>query len=107
MWFLEPMDPGSTVYNMPPGFWGRGHLDVAVLKRCVDEVVRRHEVLRTRFVVTRGEVRQVVDESASVDWRVVVLPAGGDVAEMLREEAVRPFDLARGRLVRGLVVNVN
>src|ERR1044072_4206135 len=52
LWFLNLLEPGSTAYNMPTGLRLLGNLDVAALERSFTEVVRRHEVLRTR--VQRG-----------------------------------------------------
>lgn len=47
LWFLEQMDPNSATYNVPSAMWMRGRPDCAILQRSLDEIVRRHEVLRT------------------------------------------------------------
>ena len=49
LWFLDQLEPGSTAYNMPIALRLRGPLDVAALEQSFSEVVRRHEVLRTRI----------------------------------------------------------
>ena len=64
LWFLDQFEPGSSAYNMPFALRLKGALVVAALERAMTEVVRRHEVLRTRFAVEEGEPVQVVDEPA-------------------------------------------
>ncbi len=106
LWFLDQLEPGSPAYNMPAALRLRGTLEVATLRRVFAEVVRRHEVLRTRLVADAGQPHQVVD--APSDWPLPVvelahLGAAQAEAETLRlaaEEARRPFDLAAGPLLR-------
>nr|QEO74241.1 condensation domain-containing protein [uncultured bacterium] len=87
-----------------------GPLDVAALERAVKEVVRRHEVLRTTFRAVDGMPVQVVAPSAEVPFEVVDLralapgPRGEEARRRAAEEVRRPFDLARGPLVRAVVV---
>ncbi len=110
LWVLDQLDPGSSAYNLPMGVRMRGALDVAALRRALDEVVRRHESLRTVIASAEGEPVQVVLGPAPVPLPVVDvagLPAAEREREARRladEEAGRPFDLARGPLLRlGLV----
>src|SRR5271155_2507280 len=49
LWFLEQLEPGSAQYNTPMGACLRGQLDVSVLTRTLEEIIRRHEALRTVF----------------------------------------------------------
>ncbi|HEX7241707.1 MAG TPA: amino acid adenylation domain-containing protein, partial [Longimicrobiaceae bacterium] len=60
LWFLDRMEPGSAAYNVPAALRVRGDLDVEALRRALEEVVRRHEALRTVFPSTGGEPVQVV-----------------------------------------------
>ncbi|HWW75929.1 MAG TPA: amino acid adenylation domain-containing protein, partial [Pyrinomonadaceae bacterium] len=60
LWFLEQFEPGGSAYNVPAALRLTGNLDVAALERTINEVVRRHEVLRTRFVEADGRPAQVV-----------------------------------------------
>src|SRR5262245_39533575 len=62
LWFIDQLDPGNPVYNCPGAVRMEGRLDLDVLERVINEVVRRHEVLRTRFEVKEGEPAQVIDE---------------------------------------------
>ncbi|MBV9108414.1 MAG: amino acid adenylation domain-containing protein, partial [Gemmatimonadetes bacterium] len=109
MWVLDRLEPGATAYNLSFPWRIRGALDVPALERAVGEIVRRHEMLRTRIEVRDGEPVQVVEP-----FRGCTLPiAHLDVAEPGREdeyvriageEADRPFDLEAGPLFRALLV---
>ncbi|CBL45097.1 Non-ribosomal peptide synthase [gamma proteobacterium HdN1] len=54
LWFIDQLNQGSSEYNLPSAFRIEGPLDVAVLDRVFTEIVRRHEALRTRFLVEDG-----------------------------------------------------
>ncbi|HVR99835.1 MAG TPA: amino acid adenylation domain-containing protein, partial [Thermoanaerobaculia bacterium] len=106
LWFLDQIDGPSAVYNIPCAVYLTGALDTAALGRALDEVVRRHEVLRTRFEVDSGEPRQVIEPPLPVPLTVVDI-AGASEAEALRlaiSEARRPFDLTRPPMLRALLL---
>ncbi len=114
LWFLERLQPGSGAYHMPAAVRLRGRLDVAALGRSLDEVVRRHEALRTRIVEVDSldtAVQQVLPAESGL-LRVVDL--GGldeaarerELAERVRAEVERPFDLAAGPLVRAALLGL-
>lgn len=106
LWFLHCVDPSCAAFNVPSAVRLGGDLDRAILRRAWAEVVRRHEVLRTSFPSPRGEpVQQVAPLSPPpvplVD--LTALPGGQREAEterLARAAARRPFDLARGPLLR-------
>src|SRR5689334_9740533 len=106
LWFLDQLEPGSTAYNMPTGLRLLGKLNVTSLERSFTEVVRRHEVLRTRIESVAGTPAQVLMPAESVHLPVVDLRAIGDeeraavVRQMAMDEAQRVFDLSRGGLLR-------
>ena len=77
LWFLDQLEPGSTHYNIPAAVRLGGRLDVGALRRSVSEVVRRHEVLRTRFEIREGQPVQVVEEEREVGLGVVDLSEVG------------------------------
>ena len=60
LWFLQQLDPESVAYNIPFGIRLSGELDRQVLSKSLKELVRRHEVLRTRFVFKDGRPVQVI-----------------------------------------------
>ncbi len=97
LWFLHQLAPKSAFYNMPGAFHFRGQLEVLTLERTFNEIVRRHEILRTRFVVTDGEPRQVIAPHLSlalplIDLQALAAPA--QAARRLGEQFLRQsFDL--------------
>jgi amino acid adenylation domain-containing protein len=112
LWFLDRFEPGSPFYNIPSAVRLTGELDVAALERSLREIVRRHETLRTTFREAGGEPAQVIDPDLSLELPVVDLgglPAAEREAEALRlarEEAQRPFDMARGPLLRATLLKL-
>src|SRR6185295_19500629 len=113
LWFLDQLEPGSPAYNIPAAVRFEGPLDLGLLRAAFGEIVRRHEVLRTTFAVVGGQPRQVVHaapEAVSIlpeiDLRALPAPIGAAwVAALTRQEILRPFDLERGPLWRGLVLH--
>ena len=112
LWFLDQLEPGSAFYNIQAAVRLEGQLDVVALERTMSEIIRRHEVLRTTFVAVDGEPKQVIKPFTPVTLAVFDVselnPAERDLEtrRLLREEATRPFDLARGPLVRACLVRV-
>ncbi|HEX8690813.1 MAG TPA: amino acid adenylation domain-containing protein, partial [Longimicrobium sp.] len=107
LWFLDRLQPGSAVYNIPIALRLQGALDAGALARALTGVARRHEVLRTTFAATAdGRPVQVVHPPAPVPLPVVDLsaldagPREAEAARLASEEASRPFDLARGPVLR-------
>ncbi len=106
LWFLDRFEPASASYNMPLALRLRGDLDIAALQAGMNEIVRRHEVLRTTFATVEGEAVQVIAAAAPAVLAVVDLTrlAEGDrhaqAQALAQEEARAPFDLATGPLLR-------
>jgi amino acid adenylation domain-containing protein len=110
LWFVDRLQPGEATYNIP-SFWRlRGPLDAGALAAALDAVSARHEPLRTRFVVTGGEPAQSIDSPLPrlpprIDLRS--LPQASrerELARLATAEATRPFDLARGPLLRSTLL---
>ncbi len=101
LWFIDQLEPGSPLYNMPLALRVEGPLEPAVLQRCLGEIVRRHEALRTVFALQGDAPVQVIQPPAPfilplVDLSRLPEPAREATARTLAAgEAGRPFDLAR------------
>ena len=93
LWFLQQLDPGDVSYLVPVAIRLDGALDRDALARALDEVVRRHEVLRTRIAMVDGSPVAVVDEGFRLELPVVDLPA---LPEAERERALRGRDRGGG-----------
>jgi amino acid adenylation domain-containing protein len=110
LWFMSQLEPASSAYNVPRAVRLLGGLDIATLGRALDEIGCRHEVLRTTFMVLEGRALQVVAPAVDLTPAVVdlgALPEAAREAEAARlavAEGRRPFDLARGPLVRAILV---
>ena len=110
LWFIDQLEPGSPLYNIPLALWLEGPLDPGPLARALTEVVRRHEALRTVFSTEAGIPFQVISPASAFPLPVVDL-SGLDAERWRSElqahqaaEAARPFDLARGPLVRATLL---
>jgi len=112
LWFLDQLEPGSAVYNIPAAVALPGHVNAEVLQWVLSEIVRRHEVLRTRFVSVDGDPAQVILPYLNIELPVVDLrsvPAEQRQAEVTRlsdAEARRSFDLGQGPLMRAQLLRV-
>lgn len=106
LWFLDQLMPRTNLFNLSSAYRIVGTVDPAVLESSLNEIVRRHEVLRTTFRAVNGEPFQMVAPSSWIALRLVDLsskPASRRDAAALAvasEEAQRPFDLERGPLLR-------
>jgi amino acid adenylation domain-containing protein len=112
LWFLDRMAPASAAYAVPTTIRIRGALDEPALRRALDEVVRRHEVLRSSYAQVDGEPVQVTLPAAPLELPladVSHLPAEARDAAALQiadAELRAPFDLARGGLLRARLVRL-
>jgi amino acid adenylation domain-containing protein len=112
LWFLDHLGPGNRAFNIGGGLRLEGHLDAHALRWALGEIVRRHEVLRTRFLTVQGSPVQVVDPPAllplpEVDLRSLAEKERTACLTRLGTEAARqPFDLARGPLLRTTLVRL-
>ncbi len=110
LWFLQQLAPKSPFYNVPFALPLSGPLNVTALARSLNEIVERHEILRTRFPVEAAVPVQVVappfEPLETLDLRAKEQdPSSSDAARAALEEFARaPFDLERGPLFRALLV---
>jgi amino acid adenylation domain-containing protein len=113
LWFFDQFYPDSPVYNIPTAMRVPGMLNVEALERDLNEIVRRHEALRTTFAVIDGQPpMQVVVPALTLELPIVdlrKLPQAqrqSEAGRLANEEAQRPFDLARGPLLRALLLRL-
>jgi amino acid adenylation domain-containing protein len=116
LWFLDRLEPGGAAYNMPLALEARGDLSPAALEAALGGLVRRHESLRTTFAT--GEDGAPFQEIAPAgSWHLAQVDLAGlppaarialdiEVRRLASEEAQRPFDLARGPLLRSALLRL-
>ncbi|MDO8544834.1 MAG: amino acid adenylation domain-containing protein [Opitutaceae bacterium] len=113
LWFLDQLEPGSPVYNVCQAVRMRGTLDINLLEKSINDVIRRHEPLRTNFITSEGRAVQVVAPTRTLTLTVVDLSewrdgtAEEELLRRLREEARRPFDFSRDLLIRVLLIRTS
>ncbi|MGB6031668.1 MAG: condensation domain-containing protein, partial [Bacteroidota bacterium] len=113
LWFLDQFIPGSPLYNIVGAVRLAGPLDPEVLDRCLAEIIRRHESLRTVFHSVDGKAVQRILPPFNFafrqfDHRTVPDTDREDLTiRLIREEACQPFELSEGPLVRGVLVQLD
>ncbi|HTR51375.1 MAG TPA: amino acid adenylation domain-containing protein, partial [Kofleriaceae bacterium] len=105
LWFLDRLEPDGFTYNVPVFLRLTGPLRIDLLEISVHEIIRRHEVLRTRFVETDGTPAQVIAPPPSVA-RPIPVDSDEQLDEWAQREARRPFDLAEGPLLRARLLRI-
>jgi amino acid adenylation domain-containing protein len=106
LWFLEQLDPNQPLYNEPTALRLRGVLNIGALQKSLNEIVRRHESLRTTFTTTNGQPIQIITPSLNLDLPIVSLQTlsvneqENSVRSLAIEEASQPFDLGTGPLIK-------
>ncbi|MGD1807091.1 non-ribosomal peptide synthetase [Dapis sp. BLCC M126] len=106
LWFLQQLQPENSAYNESGVFHCRGKLNTIALEQSLNEIIRRHEVLRTYFVIEKGEPVQVILPSLIVKLAVIDLRSISEnekevqVKQLIKKETEQPFDLTQAPLIR-------
>src|SRR5919205_481994 len=106
LWFLHQLEPDSIAYNMPTALRLKGRLNTDALEWGINEIIRRHEILRTTFRLIDNQPVQVIAEELRLELSVVDTNEA-EVMRLATEEAQRPFDLETGPLVRARLLRLS
>ncbi|RKH74771.1 non-ribosomal peptide synthase/polyketide synthase [Corallococcus aberystwythensis] len=110
LWLMDQLEPGSPAYNIPSALRIQGALEVQALEQSFRDLIARHESLRTTFEVRDGEPVQVIHPAAGFHLAVVELThlseRDDEARRLASAEALRPFDLARGPLLRASLLKL-
>jgi hypothetical protein len=110
LWFIDQLMPGSAAFNVPMAVKLSGAINAEALQRAIDEIVRRHESLRTTFVTADGAATTVVAPQCDTPIKVLDLTSfelNGREAEthrLVEREILRPFDFSSGPLIRATLI---
>ncbi len=110
LWFLEQLNPHSSLYNLYDAVRLHGPLDFAALQQALETIIARHETLRTTIINADGRPLQIISAHQPVELPLFDLrqcaEAEETVQRLLVSEAERPFDLAHGPLLRHLLIRL-
>jgi amino acid adenylation domain-containing protein len=106
LWFLDQLAPGNPFYNVSTALRLTGSLNFTALKQTFNEIVRRHETLRTTFVMVEQQPVEAIAPSLTIPLPLIDLrnfesqERDTQVQRIVTKEAQRPFNLTTGPLLR-------
>lgn len=112
LWFLDQLAPGRAIYNIPDAVRIVGPFDVEALRRSVQEVVRRHESLRTYFGATKGEPQQIITPQMKIDLPLIEVSLDSEdrkeleVRRQVQKAIDTPFNLQKAPLWRIVLLRI-
>jgi hypothetical protein len=113
MWYVDQLAPGNPAYNVPWALRLKGSLDLPALHRSLNDVIKRHEILRTTFPLHEGLLRQKISPFVETQIPIVDLrnwdekEREGEVRRIVDAEARLPFDLNCGPLLRTVLLRLD
>jgi amino acid adenylation domain-containing protein len=113
LWFIDQLDPGNAAYNCSRSVRLEGRLDLKTLESVINEIVRRHESLRTRFEIRDGKPVQIIDEWIKRRLEIEDLTGQSEgereeqAAQIARKDADTGFDLSRGPLFKVKILKLD
>ncbi|HYR85173.1 MAG TPA: amino acid adenylation domain-containing protein, partial [Terriglobia bacterium] len=113
VWFMEQLEPNTPTYNIPTALTFTGKLDVQALEESLNDLIERHETLRTKFGVQDDRLVQIIEPKLRVSVELSNLEAlpvderQPQARRLMDEEAQRPFNLSLGPLVRATVFRLS
>jgi len=113
LWFLDQLEPGSPFYNIPSAYKITGKLNIPVLKQSLEQMVERHEILRTFFKSEEGKAFQLILNEVAVEIPIIDLTAltgtvlQEKVQQLISEEARKPFNLSTAPLFRTSILKLD
>jgi hypothetical protein len=112
MWYVDQLEPGNPAYNVPWALRLKGTLDIPSLQRSLNDVIKRHEILRTAFPLYEGILKQKISPFTAQQISVIDLRSWieedreEEMQRIVNEEARRPFDLNCGSLLRAVLIRL-
>ncbi|WP_414568346.1 amino acid adenylation domain-containing protein [Nostoc sp. CCY 9925] len=113
LWFIDQLYHGSSFYNIPIAFHIKGQLNITALHQSLNEILKRHEIWRTTFKLINGQPVQEIARDLTWDLPIINLEHlsnqnwESEVKQLVAKEATKPFNLAKGLLVRATLLRLN
>ncbi|MEA5616258.1 amino acid adenylation domain-containing protein [Cronbergia sp. UHCC 0137] len=109
LWYQEILSPGNIAYNIPIALHLSGNLDRVVLGKCFQEIINRHEILRTTFALEEGEPVQLIhaEQEFDLEEKIIELSLDQKIQEILEIESRQPFNLVTGPLMRVILYQIS
>lgn len=113
LWFLNQLAPDNPFYNVSAAIQLTGKLNLSALEQSFNEIVRRHESLRTTFALLEGQVVQVISPELTLAVNAIALqhlppsPRDQEAQQLATLAAAEPFDLTTGPLLRVSVLQLS
>jgi len=113
LWFIDQLRPGQTAYNIPAALRLEGELQTDILHRCLNDIVARHDILRTQFVTSEDEPIQKILQAVTIELPIVELPETANqslstyLQPQLQKTASEPFGLESGPLLRCQLLRIS
>jgi amino acid adenylation domain-containing protein len=110
LWFLDQLQGPTAAYNVHVGLWLYGQLNFEALQSSLQQVVNRHDSLRTSFRMEAGEIVQIVAQSYAVTLPVTDFSDRPEpyppAYELAKQVVGKPFDLSTGPLFRAHLLRI-
>ena len=106
LWFLSQVEPDNPFYNLSAAFSFQGKLDISILKKSLNKIVSRHEILRTHIVKKEDRAVQIINTNSTINLQVINLKTyplhsqSAEVKKIAAKISQQPFDLANDYLLR-------
>ena len=113
LWFLDQLEPGNYAYNMPAAIRLKGELNLTCFEQALNEILARHEVLRTNFDMVGEKPIQIIAPRKSLPLTLIDLSGlspeeqAAEAKRLTEEDAKLPFDLRADLLIRATLVKLN
>lgn len=108
LWFLHQLDRDSAVYNIPFAFNLKGILNIPILEKSINEIIKRHETFRTFFALREGSLTQFISSSLKIPVEIFNFSNDKEkkvlADKTVHEFTLKPFDLEKGPLIRAGII---
>ena len=112
LWFLSKLDPQSPAYNQPKAIRLQGTLQIETLKKSLETIIARHEVLRTTYFAIDGQPSPAVSQNIPIEVPIIDLSAyaeserEAELQSRIAEITEQPFDLSRDLILRAALLKL-